>query len=331
MTVGQKTKPTMQSAVMISAEPETHSQMFLRGDVQISSGNTADVHALWSDEVEWFRLRKAYRNLGARMPLAVLVGGDPAVQLAAGSPLPSAVDPLGLAGLLREKPLDAVACRSVDLLVPAECDIIIEGWVDPAEKTMVPATVPLPPVRSRLHVTGVTHRANRICSQMMRDIDKTNCCVESCVLNRVLARLFLPYLKTRIPELVDFDLPLAGGASDLAVLAIDKAFAAHMHHVATLAWGMRPFQFAQVLVFVDADTDVLDAEQIVTAVLRNLPNSAFDLGFLELQVSCDYFGQRTRRLAIDATRKPGLLRDEQTEKIVAERWAEYGLGPEAET
>ena len=66
------------------------------------------------------------------MPVAVVLGGDQAVHLAAAAPMPSAVDPLGLAGLLREKPLDAVACRSIELLVPAESDVVIEGHIDAA-------------------------------------------------------------------------------------------------------------------------------------------------------------------------------------------------------
>ena len=212
-TFGQKKTPIIHSAVMLSAEPETHTQVFLRGDVQVSAGNTADVDALWSDEADWFRLRKAYRDLGGRMPLAVVIGGEPTVQFATGAPLPSAIDPFGLIGLCGEKPIDAVSCRSVDLLVPAESDFIIEGWIDPAEKISVPAALPRPSLKSRLNLTAVTHRANRICSQMTCDIDRNECCVESSVLNRVVARLFLPYLQTRIPELVDFDLPLSGGSA----------------------------------------------------------------------------------------------------------------------
>ena len=103
------------------------------------------------------------------MPVAVVIGGDPAVQLAAAAPMPSAVDPLGLAGLLRDKPLDAVACRSIDLLVPAESDIVIEGYIDPmdAEARTAPRFSPTDRIIEdqpghTIHVTAVTHRANRI-------------------------------------------------------------------------------------------------------------------------------------------------------------------------
>ena len=133
------------------------------------------------------------------MPVAVVIGGDPAVHLAAAAPLPAAVDPLGLAGMLREKPLDAVACRSIDLLAPAESDIVIEGSIDPADAQ--PRTAPrLSPtarvIREQpghtIRVTALTHRANRIYAAAVPGID----CNEVCRCDRWMARVFLPYLKT---------------------------------------------------------------------------------------------------------------------------------------
>ena len=152
---------------MISAEPETHTQVCLHGTLIVTGRDTA-VPA-WSDIADPSRLAKAYRDVGGRMPVAVVIGGDPAVQFAAAAPLPSAVDPLGLAGLLRDKPLDAVACRSVDLLVPAESDFIIEGWIDPIECSgrhhSIARVRGLP-----LNVTAVTHRANRVFPGVVRGI-----------------------------------------------------------------------------------------------------------------------------------------------------------------
>jgi 4-hydroxy-3-polyprenylbenzoate decarboxylase len=256
-----------------------------------------------------------------------------------------AVDPLGLAGLLREKPLDAVACRSVDLLVPAESDVIIEGYIDPQEAVRFaePRLSPSGRVergrdRHIMHLTAVTHRANRVFPAAVPGNDDNECCVR----DRVMSRLFLPYLRLRIPELVDFDLPLSGGARHLAVLAIEKTYKAQARHVATVAWGMRPFEFARLLVVVDANIDVRDEAQILAAIVREA-NWISDL--IELDGPCDPldpaspWGQPGRRMAIDATRAlygesddpitAFVEPDESVQRLVTNRWTEYGLGPEA--
>ena len=105
--------PAMSSATILSAEPDSHAQVFLQGDVQIAGRDR--LVAAWSDIATAAPLMQEYASRQAQMPVAVVIGGDPAMHLAASAPMPSAVDPLGLAGLLREKSLDAVACRSIDL------------------------------------------------------------------------------------------------------------------------------------------------------------------------------------------------------------------------
>ena len=284
-----------------------------------------------------------YAGRQARMPVAVVIGGDPAVHLAAAASMPSAVDPLGLAGLLREKPLDAVACRSIDLLVPAESDIVIEGHIDPADAETRTAPRFSPTGRiiedqpgHTIHVTAMTHRANRIFSAAVPGTE----CNEVCFRDRVMARVFLPLVKLRIPELVDFDLPLSGGARHLAILAVRKTYPGQARQVATAAWGLRPLGFARLLVVVDAEVDVRDAEEVWAAIaqethlardvwLHAAPPDPLDPASIRDELGC--------RMAIDATRKLGaegreskrrnVAADRDIEKLVTDRWAQYGLGP----
>ena len=208
--------PAIPSATILSAEPDSHAQVFLQGDVQIAGRDR--LIAAWSDIANAIPLLQEYASRQARMPVAVVIGGDPAVHLAAAAPMPPAVDPLGLAGLLREKPLDAVACRSIDLLVPAESDIVIEGHIDPldAETRTAPRFSPTGRIIEdqpghTIHVTAVTHRANRIFPAAIPGMD----CNEVCFRDRLMARIFLPLVKLRIPELVDFDLPLVRRAQGI--------------------------------------------------------------------------------------------------------------------
>lgn len=335
-------KPTIHSVVIISAEPETHVQTYLPGDVQITGRDT--VVTAYTDVAAASRLANAYQKLGRKMPLAIVVGGDPIVLLASASPLPSGVDPLGLAGLLREKPLDAVACRSVDLIAPAESDFVIEGEIaNPSRLCHVgprlsPSGRPMCGEGHAVRVTAVTHRSNRVFPTTVPGDE----CNESALCHRVMARVFGPYLKVQLPELFDFDLPLSGGARHIAVLAIEKTYAGQARHVATVAWGLPPFQFARLLIIVDADVDVHDMDRVLAAVADE-SNCAEDIwevaGPNDPIDPTSFKGQVCRRIAIDATcdrdvrtsRAMRLLPNEEIAKLVTERWAEYGLGPESET
>ena len=336
--------PAIPAATVLSAEPDSHAQIFLQGDLQISSRDR--LTAAWSDIAAAMPLFQEYASRQAQMPIAVVIGGDPAVHLAAAAPMPAAVDPLGLAGMLREKPLDAVACRSIDLLAPAEADIVIEGHIDPAdaETRAAPRFSPSGRIIAdqpgyTIHVTAVTHRANRIFPATIAGPD----CHEVCLRDRIMSRAFLPLLKLRIPELVDFDLPLSGGARHLAVLAIRKTYAGQAHQVVTVAWGMRPFCFAKMLVIVDAEVDVCDAGQVWAAIaheahpVRDVWLHSAPPDPLDPALTGDVLG---RRMAIDATRKfaaegcasrpRNASSDSEMEKLVTQRWNEYGLGPEAD-
>jgi 4-hydroxy-3-polyprenylbenzoate decarboxylase len=364
-------RPTLSSATILSALPDSHAQVFLPGDVQVAGRDR--LVAVWTEIETALPLIHEYAARQAKMPVAIVLGGDPAVHLAAAAPLPSAVDPLGLAGLLREKPLDAVACRSIDLWAPAESDIVIEGHIDPADAAPVPAPAACGQIvaenrhsRPRfaptdriighqkaafrrgeswaIHVTAVTHRANRVFPAVQplslrhaAGIDGN----ENCILHRAMARIFLPFLRTRIPEMVDFDLPLSGAARHLAILAIRKTYPGQAHQVATAAWSMRPFSFARLLVVVDAGVNVRDAEEVWAAIAheanveRDIWLHAAPPDPLDPTSDGDELG---RRLDIDATRKfaseesPGVTRnvllERDIENLVTDRWAQYGLGPE---
>ncbi len=330
------------SATILSAEPDSHAQVFLQGDVQIAGRDR--LVAAWSDIATAVPLMQEYASRQAKMPVAVVIGGDPAVHMAASAPMPSAVDPLGLAGLLREKPLDAVACRSVDLLAPAESDIVIEGHVDPhdAETRTAPRFSPTGRIIEEqpghlIRVTAITHRANRIFWATIPGLD----CNEVFLRDRVMAQVFLPFLKMRIPELVDFHLPFSGGARRLAILAIRKTYAGQARQVATVAWGMRPFCFAKLLVVVDAAVYVRDADEVWAAIAQEAHLSHDVWQYAAPPDPCDPTSigdELGRRMAIDATRKlsaeghasrpRSVSLDPNIENLVTDRWAQYGLGPE---
>jgi 4-hydroxy-3-polyprenylbenzoate decarboxylase len=243
------------------------------------------------------------------MPLAVVIGGDPAFLLAASAPLPPSADVCAVAGLLRQKPLDVVACRGVDLIVPAEAEIVFEGYVDPSEPPVAAgplcgptghATPPL--VAPVMHVTALTQRANPIYAAMVPACPPH----EAVTVTRAMQRVFLPVTRLAMPELLDYDMPEFAAARHWAAISIRKIYAGQARRAAHAAWGLRPMMFAKMLVVVDDDVDVHDQQAVSAAIASNM-NPARDI--LIDQGPYDPFdpaatpGALGQRMAIDATRK----------------------------
>ena len=189
-----------------------------------------------------------------------------------------------------------------------------------------------------MHVTAVTHRANPVYPAMVPGSPPH----EACLVERALARVFLPLLKLAIPELVDYDLPTFGAARHWATLSIEKTYAGQARRVAAAAWGLRQLMFAKLLVVVDEEVDVHDPQQVLSAMTANV-NPGRDVFFhegprdpLDIATPPGVLGQK---MGIDATAKlPGehsgpwpepAAMGEQIRQLVSDRWVEYGLGPKS--
>jgi 4-hydroxy-3-polyprenylbenzoate decarboxylase len=214
-----------------------------------------------------------------------------------------------VAGLLREKPLDVVACRGVDLTVPAEAEIILEGFCDPSEPPVMsgPHCAPLghatpPRPAPVMHVTALTHRANPIFAAAVPGAPPH----EAVTVARAMQRVFLPLVQLAMPELVDYDLPEFAAARHWAAISIRKTYPGQGRRSAHAAWGLRPLRFAKMLVVVDDDVDVRDRDAVLAAVAANFrpgrdtvteqgPADPFDPASLD--------GPLGQKMALDATRK----------------------------
>jgi 4-hydroxy-3-polyprenylbenzoate decarboxylase len=292
---------------VFSAEPDSHQPVAGRIDLQRLDRTRLAV--CWAAHDEHARLVGEYRRREQKMPLAVVLGGDPAFLLAAAAPLPSGSDVCAVAGLLREKPLDVVGGRSVDLQVPAEAEIVLEGFLDPTQPPVMAAplcgptghlTHPRPaPV---MHVTTVTHRANPIYAVMLPGHPPH----EAATVARAMQRVFLPLARLAMPELVDYDLPQFAAARLWAAVSIRKTYAGQGRRAAHAAWGLPATRFAKMLVMVDEDVDVHDHQQVLAAVTVNVrpgrdvliergPADPFDPAS-----PSDGLGEQ---MALDATRK----------------------------
>jgi 4-hydroxy-3-polyprenylbenzoate decarboxylase len=294
-------------AVVFSAEPDTHRPVAARFDLQQLDATRLAV--CWAAHDDHARLLAEYRARNQKMPLAVVIGGDPAFLLAASAPLPPGSDLCAVAGLLRQKSLDVVACRSVDLAVPAEAEIVLEGHVDPAEPPVTAGPLCGPTGHATaaftapvLHVAAITHRANPIYVAMIPGRPPH----EAITVARAMQRAFLPLTRLAMPELIDYDMPAFAAARHWAALSIRKTYAGQARRAAHAAWGLRPLMFAKMLVVVDDDIDVRDQQAVLSAVASNMNpgrDVLIDQGPLDPFDPAATAGALGQRMAIDATRK----------------------------
>jgi len=334
--------PTITAGQVFTVDPDCRHPVVGRYDLAVLDRDRLAV--CWGPHEPAARLPVEYGRRNEQVPLAVVLGGDPAGLLAAMAPLPAEADVRALAGLLRGKPLEMVACRSVDLEVPADAEIVIEGFVDPAES---PANVgplcgptgyythqrPAPVIR----VTAITHRTNPIYPAIVPGEPPH----EACVIHRALQQVFLPLVKQAIEELVDCDLPAFGTGRHWALVSIRKNYAGQARQVALRIWGLPWLMFSKLMVIVDEDVDVHDHDQVWSAVAANFDpgrDVVFHQGPPDPWDPAAVGGTLGNRMAIDATTKltgestgkrcEKAAMSEEIRRLVGGRWSEYGLGPE---
>jgi len=259
------------SGVVLTVDPETGQRSLAMPPLEIVDRNRL--------AVGWHRYHAASRHLvgcrtGAKqLPVAVVLGSDPALVVTATTPLPAEADSYLFAGLLRGKPLEVVKCRSHELEVPADAEIVIEGFVDPAEPLTTIGPVghdggyfSLAAPARMLHVTAVTQRTNPIFPAVVAGQPPN----ETSAIGRVIERLWLPLVRQAVPELVDYTFAEAAGPGRVCIASIRKSFPHHARKVAGALWGLDALMHTKWLVIVDADVVVQDAEAVLLAVGANV-------------------------------------------------------------
>jgi 4-hydroxy-3-polyprenylbenzoate decarboxylase len=279
---------------------------------------------------------------GSKIPVAVAIGTEPALTYAATAPLPPLLDEFAFAGLLRGKPVELVRAKTVDLMVPADAEFSLEGYVDNEDlRTEGPfgdhtGVYSLADRYPTFHVTCITHRRNPVYAATV--VGKPP--MEDAWLGKATERLFLPLLRAMLPEVVDMNLPVEGGFHNLALVSIRKSYPGQAKKVMNALWGLgHMMMLTRVLVIVDSDVDVQNPRSVAWFVLNNLaperdivmmPGPVDDLDHGSYSIA---YGTK---IGIDATRKdasegytrqwpPDMVMDDATQRLVAARWREYGL------
>ena len=283
-----------------------------------------------------------------RLDVAVALGGDPALTYAATAPLPDGIDEWMFAGFLRRRAVGTIACKTVDLEVPADADFVLEGYVDPRESLVDEGpfgdhTGYYTPVDRfpRFHVTAVTHRKDAVYPATLVGPPP----MEDAWLGKATERLFLPLLKMIFPEVVDMNLPVEGAFHNLVIVSIKKQYPFHAARLAHGLWGSGQMSFSKVICVLDADVDVQNVGEVAWRLLANLDPKR-DLAFVDGPIDQLDHGANQglwgSKVCIDATRKwkeEGYAREwpepcrmtREIEARVDAMWPELGIPSTAGT
>ena len=308
--------------------------------MQVFDQRTTGMH--WHLHKVGARHYQRQKEAAGKLELAVCLGGDPAMIYAATAPLPDQIDEILFTGFLRKKGVALVKGVTVDVEVPANTDIVIEGYVDPSEPlrregpfgdhTGFYSLAEDYPV---FHVTCITHRKQPIYPTTIVGRPP----MEDAYLGKATERLFLPLLRVTLPEIVDMNLPVHGVFHNLAIIAIKKEYPAHARKVMHALWGLGQMMFTKTLIVVDHDVNVHDLSE-VTWIAGNHIDPRRDTVFVDGPVDVlDHaapalgFGSK---FGIDATRKwrgegfdrewpDAIVMDEPTKRYIDSVWAKLGI------
>ncbi|MFN2627059.1 MAG: menaquinone biosynthesis decarboxylase [Gaiellaceae bacterium] len=288
--------------------------------------------------------RADYLATDGKIEVAVALGLDPVTAYSASAPLPKHIDELMLAGFLRGEPVEIVRAKTVDLEVPANAEIVLEGTIARDELGAegpfgdhtgfyTPAE-PFPVFR----LTAITMRRNAIYPSIV--VGKPP--QEDAWLGKATERIFLPAIRLTVPEIVDYDLPVAGAFHNCCIVSIRKAFPGHARKVMHAIWGLGMLSLTKCVIVVDAHVDVHDYGQVLFYAGANVDPKR-DVVIAEGPLDhLDHAPERQfvgGKLGIDATAKwpeegartwpDEIEMSQKVRDLVDRRWAEYGIGIDA--
>lgn len=287
-------------------DPETGARNLGMYRMQVFTEETTGMH--------WHRHKTGARHFaklkGGRMPVAVAIGGDPVYTYAATAPLPEGIDEYLLAGFLRNKPVMLTECLTQPLQVPADCDFIIEGYVDKSEPLVVEGPFgdhtgfySLADLYPNFHITCISHKKDAIYPATLVGIPPQ----EDKYIAIATEKIFLsPIQFAMVPEIRDLHLPEEGVGHNIAIVKIEKSYPGQAIKVAHALWGAGQMMFNKIMIVVDEDIDIRNHDQLMGCFSKNyIPkrDTHFSRGPLDVldhtSPQCGYGG----KIMFDATVK----------------------------
>ena len=294
--------------MVITKNPETGKRNVGCYRMQVFDERTTGMH--WQTQkhgAEHFRSARA-KNREGKLEVAVAIGADPATCLAGILPVPPDMDEFLFSGFLRRDPVELVACKTVDLEVPANAEIVLEGYVELGEmRTEGPfgdhtGFYSLEGEFPVFHLTCITHRKDPIYLTTIVGPPPQ----EDYFIGHAIERVFLPVMKMQYPEIVDVAMPAEGIFQNLMIVAIKKSYPGHARKIMNAIWSLGQAMFTKVVVVVDHDVNVQDSREVVWKALCAIDperDIQFVLGPVD---TLDHAARRQdfgSKMGIDATRK----------------------------
>ena len=308
--------------------------------MQVFDSRTTGMH--WHPHKVGARHFRRHKEHQGRMELAACLGGDPILTYAATAPLPDQIDEFLFAGFLRKKGVELVKAVTVDVEVPADADIVIEGYIDPSEPLRREGPFgdhtgfySLADDYPAFHVTCITHKKKPIYPTTIVGRPP----MEDAFLGKATERIFLPLLRLTFPEIIDIHLPVHGVFHNLAIVSIRKEYPAQARKIMHGLWGLGQMMFTKIIIVVDHDVNVHDLAEVAW-IAGNQIDPKRDVIFVEgpvdvLDHAAPLMGYGSK-MGIDATTKwknegferewpDPIVMDEKTKKYIDSIWEKLGI------
>lgn len=327
--------------MVITKNPQTGKRNVGCYRMQVFDERTTAMH--WQTQkhgAEHFRTARS-QNAGGRMEVAVAIGSDPATALSGILPIPPDLDEFMFSGFLRRDAIELVRCETVDLEVPANSEIVLEGYVELGElRTEGPfgdhtGFYSLEGQYPVFHITCITHRKDPIYLTTIVGRPPQ----EDFFMGHAIERIFLPVMKMQFPEIVDVSMPAEGIFQNLMIVAIRKSYPGHARKVMNAIWSLGQAMFTKVIVVVDHDVEVQNSSEVVWKALCAIDpqrDIEFVLGPVDTLEHASRLQDFGSKMGVDATRKwpsEGFSRpwpdeicmDAVTKKRIDALWKSLGL------
>ena len=326
--------------LVATKHPETNVRNLGVYRIQIIDSTHALMH--WQKHKRGSSHHDISKEKNGKTEVAIVIGGEPATVFSAIAPVPEGLDKYLFAGITRKKGIKTVKCKTVDLEVPANAEMVLEGYVSADDirdegpfGDHTGYYTPKEPFPT-FSLTGIMQRKNPI--YLTTVVGKP--ILEDAFIGKAIERSFLPLIKMLHPEVVDFSMPPAGWFQGLAIVSIKKRYPGQAKKVMMGLWGMGQLALTKIVIIVDHDVNVHDMNEVIwavttradaardTIIIDNTPTDTLDPASPRVNLGS--------KLGIDATQKTkeeGFEReiqemvkvDDNSKKLVDSKWSSYGL------
>ncbi len=274
--------------------------------MQVYDKKTTGMH--WHIHKDGAHFFHEFQKQGKIMECAVAIGADPAVCYSASAPLPYGIDEFLFAGFIRKSPVPLVKCKTVDLEIPASAEIVLEGFIDPSEMRLEGPFGDHTGYYSQdgdypvFNITAITQRKNPI--YLTTIVGKPP--QEDFYLGKATERIFLPLMRTQLPEIVDMNMPAVGVFHNLVIISIEKRFPMQARRLMSALWGMGQMSFVKTIIVFDKNIDIQNNKKMIEILLNKVDftsNLFFSEGILDVLNHASDKALYGSKLGIDLTNK----------------------------